>query len=412
MNALTITYVIIFFFGIYFLFLFILLYYRNKKALYDFPKPSKFPSITIITPAYNEEKSIAGTLKSLLELKYPEGKKEIIVANDGSSDKTAEIVKEFMEKHKEIRLINNKKNLGKAGSINKAIKLAKGELIAVADADSHPEPDALHKMVGYFEEDEKVAAVTSKVWVKNNNGKFIERFQDVDYVVIAWSRKLLDFINCVYVTNGPLSVYRKKYVEEVGGFDIKNITEDIEITWNLLSHGYKTKMSYSAKVFTVVPNNLKGWIKQRVRWNLGGFQTLNKYRKFFLRNSENLFGYFVISYVSLSFFLALVGFFLLLRFFYLKISPFIYSLPFILQGYNPFMFIEFNFSLTLLLIFGILFLILSIMYHKCVFAESELKNRSISRILIYTFIYRPLYLIPLILSLYKLARGDIRWYTK
>lgn len=408
MNAIIGIYTIMFFFGIYFLLLFIILHLRNKNKLYDYVEAKTFPSVSFITPAYNEEKSIVGTLKALLEIDYPKDKKEIIVVNDGSKDNTEKVVREFMKENKEIILIN-KKNSGKADSLNKAIEQAKGELIAVVDSDSYPTKDSFKKMIGYFE-DEKVAAVTSKVWVKNK-GNFIERFQDVDYVVIAWSRKILDFIDCVYVTNGPLSVYRKELVKEVGGFDTKNITEDIEMTWNLLSRGYKTKMSYSAKVYTSVPHKFKKWVNQRVRWNIGGLQTLHKYRKFFFRG-DNLFGYFIMSYVSLSFLLSLIGFILLARFFYLKFSPYLFSLPYFFQGYNPFLYMQFYFSFTILLILGTMFLALSLFYHKFAVKNSKLKSKSILTIIIYTFIYRPLYLIPLIISLFKLISGDIGWYTK
>jgi cellulose synthase/poly-beta-1,6-N-acetylglucosamine synthase-like glycosyltransferase len=289
-----------FFFGIYFLLLFVILHFRNGNLLYLYPKPKKFPSISLITPAYNEEKSLAETIKALLNVDYPKEKKEILLVNDGSTDKTLAIMKKFAKKYKEIKILD-KANSGKADSLNQAIKMAKGELIAVIDADSYPAKDSLLKMVGYFEEDEKMAAVTSKVLVRNKK-KFIEKFQDVDYRVIAWSRKILDYIDCVYVTNGPLSVYRKSIVKKVGGFDTKIITEDIELTWNLMSKGYKTKMSYSAIAYTSVPSSINSWIKQRIRWNIGGLQTLKKYRSYFLK--ENLFGYFVITYVSLSFVLS------------------------------------------------------------------------------------------------------------
>ena len=402
-------YFILFFFGIYFLILFLLLYLRNKKALYDYPKPTKFPKVSLITPAYNEEDSIESTVKNLLKLDYPSNKKEIIVVNDGSTDRTVEIVKKLMKEHKGIKFLD-KKNSGKADSLNQAIKIATGELIAVVDADSYPARDCIKKTIGYFEQDEKVAAVTTKILVKNNKN-FIESYQVFDYVVIAWSRKIMDFIDSVYVTNGPFSIYKKDSLIKVGGFDPKNITEDIEITWNLLSKGYKSKMSYSARVYTIVPKTLGGWIKQRIRWNLGGWQTLHKYRKHFLKG-ENLFGYFVMNYVTLSFLLALVGIFLILRTFFLKWIFYLGGLPFLFQGYNPFKFIEIKFIFSFLLLFGLIFLSLAIVFYKFSIRGEKLKRKNILTILIYAFIYRPLYIIPLIAAIFKLIRKDIRWYTK
>ncbi|MFC1710784.1 glycosyltransferase [Nanoarchaeota archaeon] len=402
-------YLLMFFFGIYFIIIFLSLYSRYRKELYNYPEPKKFPLVSIISPAYNEEKTIAGTLEALIRLEYPKGKKEIIVVNDGSTDNTVKIVRELMKKYKGIILLD-KKNSGKADSLNKAVKIAKGELIVVVDADSYPAKDCLLKTIGYFEQDKKIAAVTTRVLVRNKKN-FIERYQAFDYIVIAWSRKILDFINSVYVTNGPFSIYRKSLVKKVGGFDPKNLTEDIEITWHLLSKGYKTKMSYSAEVSTIVPDTLSQWVKQRVRWNLGGLQTIYKYKSYLLRG-KSVFGYVVISYVSLSFFLALVGLLLFLRLVLLKGSFYLSSFPFIFQGYNPFEFIEFSFSFTFLMIFGLLFMILAFTFYGIAIKRADLKSKSILTILTYTFIYRILYVIPLVTALYKLVKGDINWYTK
>jgi len=371
------------------------------------PVPKRFPSITFLVPAYNEEDSIASTLQALLEVDYPEDKKRILVINDGSKDNTADIVREFVKNHEQIQLLD-KKNSGKADSLNQALKRVDTEIFAVTDADSYPAKDALMKMVGYFE-DEKVGAVTSRVLVKNKSN-FLEKKQDFDYVVIAWTRKLLDYVDSVYVTNGPLSIYRTDLAKSGGGFDPKNLTEDIEITWNILSRGYKTKMAYSAKVYTTVPSGLKQWINQRIRWNLGGLQTIAKYRKFALK--RNIFGYFVITYVTLSFVLALVGFLLFLRYIWLKSSLYIYLIPFYFKGHNPFYFFDFSFPITILLIFAFIFLGLSIYYYKSAMKDLDVKKKNLLTILSYAFIYRPLYTIPYILTLYKLLKRDIRWYTK
>ena len=409
MEFLTIVYLIMFFLGIYFLLMFIILYERNKKEINDYPKPKVFPLVSFIVPAYNEEDSIANTLNALIRVKYPVGKKQILVVNDGSKDKTAEIVKSFMNKYKEITLLD-KPNSGKADSINQALKRINGELVAITDADSYPEKNALMKMVGYFEEDKKIAAVTSRVLVKNQKN-FIERQQDFDYVVVAWSRKVLDFIDSVYVTNGPLSIYRTNIVKKIGGFDKKNLTEDIEITWHLLSLGYKTKMSYSTKVYTTVPSDFKSWTKQRVRWNLGGLQTTFKYRKFIFRGG-NFFGFFVIPYVALAFILSLIGILLMLRFILKKVSFYTLSLPYLFKGVNFLNFFEVNFMFTLLFIFGVIFLLFSFIYYKFSIKDSDIKNKKLLKAFAYIFIYRPLYILPLIITLYKLAKRDIRWYTK
>ncbi len=406
-SLITNLYIALFFFGIYFIVIFLLLHYRNYKRLYSSPEVNRYPSVSFLVPAYNEEKSLEETVNALLNVNYPKDKKEIIIINDGSSDQTANIARRLAKVHKEITFLD-KKNSGKADSLNRAIKIAKGELIAVVDADSYPHKDALMNMVGHFEE-KGVAAVTSRVLVKNKKN-LLCRFQVLDYSIIAWTRKLLDFVDSVYVTNGPLSVYKTSVVRKIGGFDTKNLTEDIEITWNILNQGYKTRMSYSAIVYTTVPEHLDYWIKQRVRWNLGGLQTVQKYWKSMFKNGA--FGYFVIPYVSSSFALAILGFLLLLRFFWMKGGYYFYSIYYSLEGYDFWRYFEFNMYASLLFILGIIFLALAVYYYKKGFKNSETGNQSVIKILAYAFLYRSLYIIPLLMAIYKLAKGDIRWYTK
>ena len=410
MDAFVWVYAVMFFFGFYFLLIFVLLYSSHKEEINKDPEVTKEYSLSIVIPCYNAGENIARTISNLLKSDYKNLKK-IIVVDDCSTDNSHEVIKKYAEKYEKIVLVKTPKNTGcAAGAKNYGAKFVRTELIGFTDDDSLPENDAISKMVGYFDEG-KVAAVTSRVLVKNKK-KFMGYFQNIDYLVIAWSRKILDFIGSVYVTNGPLSLYRMSSFREVGCFNEKNVTEDIELTWNLLSRGYKTKMAYTAKVLTIVPDKLNIRIKQRVRWNVGGIQTLHKYRKFFLKRTENLFGYFVINYVFLSFLLALFGMVLVSRFLYLSFSPYLFSFPYFFRGYNPFLFFEIDFSLSVMLLWGMFFLGLSILFHKLALKDSGLKKRNLFVILVYTFLYRPLYMIPFILAWYKIIRRDIGWYTK
>jgi len=407
MDFFTGIYLMMFFFGIFFLMIFVLMHNRNRAELFSYPEPKRFPSISILVPAYNEEENLENTIDALLKAKYPKGKKEIIILNDGSKDGTEKIANRLAKEHKEVKVLN-KKNSGKADSLNRGLKIAKGELVAVVDADSYPNEDALIRMVGHFEE-RGVTAVTSRVLVKNKKN-WLERFQVLDYSIIAWTRKLLDFVDSVYVTNGPLSIYKRDVALKIGGFDTKNLTEDIEITWNMLSRGYKTRMSYSAIVYTTVPEGLRVWTNQRIRWNLGGIQTVQKYWRTMFRKGK--FGYFVVPYVTASFVLSLIGFALMMRFFWVKGNYYVYSLYYASKGYSFWRYFEFSLSLTLLLFLGGMFFIMAIIYYKIGFKNSETGNKSVLKILAYSFIYRPLYIIPLILALYKLSKGDLGWYTK
>ncbi len=407
MDFFTLVYLFMFFFGILFLMIFVLLHYRNYNLLYKSPEIKKYRSVSFLVPAYNEEGSLENTIRALIEVDYPKDKKEIIIINDGSKDNTLKIARRLEKEFKEVKVLD-KNNSGKANSLNEALKIAKGELIAVVDADSYPRKDALKNMVGHFE-DKNVTAVTSRVLVKNKDN-LLCRFQVMDYSIIAWTRKLLDFVDSVYVTNGPLSIYRKDIAKKIGGFDPNNLTEDIEITWHMLSEGYNTRMSYNAIVYTTVPEDLNTWIKQRVRWNLGGLQTVQKYwRSMFKRGA---FGYFVVPYVAASFFLAILGFLLVIRYLWVKGAFYLTAFYYSAFGYQYWKYLEFPFHFTLLLFLGIIFFVLAIFYYKTGFRNSETGNKNVLKILAYSFFYRSLYIIPLIIAIYKLAKGDIRWYTK
>ena len=148
MEILTIIYLIMFFFGIFFTLIFIRLHNIYGKDLHKFPKPTRFPSISFLVPSYNEEKTLEQTVESLVKVNYPKDKKEIIIINDGSKDNTLTIARALEKKYPFVKVLN-KSNSGKADSLNKAIKIAKGELIAVTDADSFPEKNAVLKMIGY-----------------------------------------------------------------------------------------------------------------------------------------------------------------------------------------------------------------------------------------------------------------------
>lgn len=292
------------FVGLYMLFLLIFLYVPNRHKLFEYPK-SRAEPVSIIVPCFNEGKHIGKTIESLLNLDYPNGMIEIIIVDDKSNDNSIEVIRRYVDRHKNVRLIINKRNSGGAAEpTNIGIKAAKYNYVAVADADSTPERDALRKMIGFLQNDEKVGGVTCAVLAREPN-KFIQKLQAIEYIVISWSRKLLDLVNSVYVTPGPFALYKKKVLIEIGLFDTKNMTQDIEIVWRMNEHGYKARMCLATRVYSSTPDSFRKWFKQRIRWNIGGTQTLLKYKKYLFK--KEMLGAFIIPYFSVSLFLGLVG---------------------------------------------------------------------------------------------------------
>lgn len=255
-------------------------FFENKMRIYD-PKLKRFPTISIIVPAYNEARTICQTLKSLLELNYPKNKLEILVVNDGSTDETHSLAKKFSG----VRVLT-KKNGGKGSALNLGLRQAQGELIAVMDADSFVSKNILRKMVGYFRND-RIMAVTPTLKVHNPRG-FWHQIQYIEYLFSVLFRKIFSFLQSVYVTPGPFSIYRKAFFEKHGEFDENNVTEDLEIALRIQSQGYEIENSINAEVFTVAPDNFKDLLHQRVRWYTGVINNLWGYRALFTPKNGNL----------------------------------------------------------------------------------------------------------------------------
>jgi len=405
----TATYLVLMFVAIYFFFFYILLVFRNRNEIFGYPTPSREFTVTVLTPAYNEETKIEDTIHSVMNSDYKV--LEMIVINDGSKDKTAEVVRRLMKKYPSLKLLD-KKNSGKADSLNQGIKIAKGELIAVIDADSYPDKEAIGNTLGYFN-DTKVGAVTSAVFIKNKEN-FLTKIQQIEYIVLAWTRKLLDFIDAVYVTNGPLSVYRKSGLIKVGGFDPTTVTEDIDVTWNLMKHGYKTKMCLSAFVKTSAPQKFKAWWRQRERWGIGGIQAIIKYRKTFLR--KGMLGFFVIPFVSLSIILSI---FVFLFGAYLVSSKFI--LTFLSTRYNIISqnslihLQNINLHPSVLIFFTLILFITAFSYSQYILKVLGGKKgeweevRNLFKRLFYLLVYLTLYPVIWFSSIYRMIKGDYRW---
>lgn len=406
MEVLPVIYLGYMFVSIFFLSLFLSLYAKNRKDLFKFPKTKKKYSISVLVPAFNEEKTIGDTIKAIFSAEYPI--KELIVLNDGSTDKTEKIVKDLLKEYPQLKLVN-KKNSGKADSLNQGIKLAKSELIAVVDADSYPAKGSFGKLIGFFD-DREVGAVTC-VFVPRNNKKFFERLQVIEYTVIAFTRKLLDHVDAVYVTPGPLALYRKKALQKIGGFDSKNLTEDIEATWHLAYEGYNRRMCLATNATTTVPNKFKTWYKQRRRWNIGGLQCISKYKKFFLK--RGMLGFFILPFFMLQLFLGLLG---LSIFVYLittrVLTNYIFA-RFSLDVGTPLLTMNdllitpsfLNYLGVILFIAGGIFtlLVLSIM------KVGILKKQNIFNILFYLLFYLSVYPFIMITALPHFFRGTGKW---
>lgn len=408
MQILPYIYLTYMFISVYFLAFYFLLYARCRKELFTFPPLKKHFSVSVLIPAYNEADSIKQTVGHVLASDY-DNIKEILILDNNSKDDTAKISKELSKKYPKVRYVLAEKQ-GKANALNYGLTLVRGELVAVVDADSFPKKDAIRKMVGYFE-DRKVGAVTVPILARNKS-KFFERLQAIEYSAIALTRKLLEKVDSIYVTPGPLALYRKVALEDIGGFDPNNLTEDIEVTWHLTAAGWKRHMCLDTRVTSIVPNKFKLWFKQRQRWSMGGLQTIWKYRKHFF-NFKSMIGTFILPFFILSSFLGLLG---------LSIFTYLIASRIIRQYlYVKFSFVaetavvslnQFYFTPSILNYLGIVLFIMGAIFTFLVLTlmnEDIFKNKGIPKILVYMTLYLAIYPIILITAIFKLIRRDMSW---
>lgn len=255
-------------------------------------KLSKLPSVTIAVPAWNEEKTILDTLRSIHKLDYPKSKLEVIVINDCSKDNTAKVVAKFIKqkKYSYIKLLNNKKNLGKSGGVNRALKMAKGEFFSILDADTVLDKHLLKQILRHFVND-NIAAVTTQAKVYEPK-TLLEKMQRIEYIFASYIRRMMSLIGTLHYTNGVLSVFRTKILRKVGGISDQVLTEDLEIAMRLKAYGYDVIMCEEAYGYTKVPPTMKTLWKQRVRWFRGYIETCLLHRKIIGNRAHGLLGLF------------------------------------------------------------------------------------------------------------------------
>jgi len=408
MEWLTIIYLFYLFVALYFLSLYALTYFQNKGKIYFVPSITKKYSLTMVVPCYNEEKDIEKTVVSLINAGYS-NLKRIIVVDDCSTDNSYQIIKGLAKKYPLVMAVQTPKNTGKAsGAKNYGAQFAETDLIGFTDADSFPEKGSIEKMIGFFD-DTKTAAVTSMVLV-NNKENWITKLQAIEYRVIAFTRKLLGFLEAIYVTPGPLAIYRKNIFEEVGGFDEKNMTEDIEITWNFVKHGYKVEMSAPSHVFTVAPKKFLEWFKQRLRWNIGGIQTIRKYKSSFL--GTGMLGLFILPFFVFSWSLGIVG----LSVFIYRMVNFILA-KYLITSYSVganvalLSFQDINLVPNVLYFFGLAIFVLGLGFTLISLLNTPEKGHKVNVFWLacYILFYLSAYPIILLISLYKVIRGKYSW---
>jgi cellulose synthase/poly-beta-1,6-N-acetylglucosamine synthase-like glycosyltransferase len=240
--------------------------------------PEEFlPSFSIVVPVKNEEHVIDRLLHSLSNLKYPQKKIEIIIVEDGSTDKTNDVCMNYAKEHGNVKILHKSLSNGKPSALNFGLAHAKGDFVAIFDADNVPANDALSAVVEYFE-DPKVAAVQGRTASINPKENMLTQF--ISYEEAVWCEAYLrgkDVLNLFVHLKGSCQFIRREVLEQLQGFDEAVLSEDMEISARLVENDYKIRYASDVVALQESPSNLKTLFKQRTRWFRGTMEVAFKY---------------------------------------------------------------------------------------------------------------------------------------
>jgi biofilm PGA synthesis N-glycosyltransferase PgaC len=241
----------------------------------------RWPKISIIIPARDEEAGIAKTIRAAMDIHWPE--KEIIVINDGSIDKTLETIRSTVG-DSNVVLISHPRATGKSRSLNEGMQMASSEIVLILDADAKPAKNSLDRLVPHFLTHADVAAVTGNPRVSNAKS-LLAKIQAIEFSSsISTLRRGQSAWGRINTISGIMTALRRDVVLDVGGFSETQPTEDIEMTWRLHREGYRCIYEPAAQVGMEVPASLSQWWRQRSRWSRGLVRVLQTHGMSLLKN--------------------------------------------------------------------------------------------------------------------------------
>ena len=238
------------------------------------------PKVSVLIPAHNEEFVIGNLLQRMTELTYPKDRLEVVVIDDGSTDRTGEIADEFARKYDFIKVIHRRNGgMGKPAALNDGIKFSNGEIILTFDADYYPQRDIIEKLVAPFA-DPEVGAVQGRVTVINEEDSLVSKIVTLEriggYRIDQLAR---DDLVLVPQYGGTVGGFRRDVLEKVGGWDPTVLAEDTDLTVRCILNGYQIRYVNDAECYEEAVTTWKAYWRQRYRWAKGHMQCAMKHLK-------------------------------------------------------------------------------------------------------------------------------------
>jgi cellulose synthase/poly-beta-1,6-N-acetylglucosamine synthase-like glycosyltransferase/peptidoglycan/xylan/chitin deacetylase (PgdA/CDA1 family)/spore germination protein YaaH len=245
------------------------------------------PLVSVVVPAYNEERVIVKTINSLLASDY--NNFEIIVVDDGSTDNTFKLVQETFANEKRIATFT-KENGGKAEALNYGWRVAKGDVIIALDADTLFQKQTISALAHRFA-DTTIGAVAGNAKV-GNRINVVTKWQALEYVTSQnFDRRAFASLNCITVVPGSVGAWRRSVLEGAGGFSSDTLAEDQDLTIQIRKLGCHIGYEENAVGLTEAPDSLRNLAKQRFRWSYGTLQCMWKHKNALLNPRYGTLGF-------------------------------------------------------------------------------------------------------------------------
>lgn len=282
------------FLAVYVQVFFLVTFFENRKKIVirkGSIKLGQYPPVTVIVPCFNEEHTIYKTIRSLLALNYPKDKVNIFLIDDGSTDGTRNILEKFT-KYKNIKIFH-KENGGKHTALNLGLEHTETDFVGCLDADSSVDPEALPRIMSYFERDQSIMAVAPSV-IANNPTNIVQSAQRIEYYMSVYFKKMLSYVGGIHVTPGPFTIFRKKVFNDLGPYVEAHNTEDMEIAYRMQKNHYKIEHCNDAYTYTNTPLTVRKLFSQRLRWIYGFINNSIDYRNIIFRKKYGNFSIFTV----------------------------------------------------------------------------------------------------------------------
>ena len=244
---------------------------RRKRPAID---PETFVSVLI--PAYNEEQVIERSVSQVLASENV--RVEVIVIDDGSKDRTSEVVERAFGNDERVHLIKLE-NGGKARALNHGLAMAKSDIVVALDADTQFEPGTIARLSRWFADDERLAAVAGNAKV-GNRINIVTKWQALEYVTAQnLERRALAQLGAMTVVPGAVGAWRKQAILEVGGYPPETLAEDQDLTIAVQRADWHVTFDQSAIAWTEAPQSFRQLARQRFRWAFGTIQCVWKHKR-------------------------------------------------------------------------------------------------------------------------------------